>query len=125
MRPVDQTEFGERGNCVQACVASLLELPLEAVPHFLLDENGELDEHRAWKRMDTWLAGRGLERKMFYLWPGWEKCMRAQGFHLIGGDGPRSRGHLVVGCSGTMIHDPHPSRAGLVKPEEFWFLVKA
>lgn len=35
MKPVRQTIFGhEEGNCAQACVASLLELPLGAVPNF-------------------------------------------------------------------------------------------
>ena len=39
MKPVNQTIFtnlqtGEIGNCFEACLASLLELPLEAVPRF-------------------------------------------------------------------------------------------
>ena len=40
MKPVDQTLFGEgRGNCLPACIASVLELPLEAVPHFVLEDD--------------------------------------------------------------------------------------
>ena len=38
MKPTDQTQFvgeGVGGNCVQASVASILELPLDEVPHFL------------------------------------------------------------------------------------------
>ena len=34
MKPVKQTRTGSNGNCFQACVASVLELPLEAVPDF-------------------------------------------------------------------------------------------
>ena len=35
MKPVDQALFGkDYGDCQRACVASLLEFPIEAVPHF-------------------------------------------------------------------------------------------
>lgn len=39
MTPVDQTilhdpQTGAIGNCMQAAIASLLDLPLDAVPHF-------------------------------------------------------------------------------------------
>lgn len=35
MRPVDQTRIGaENGDCFSACVASVLELPIELVPKF-------------------------------------------------------------------------------------------
>lgn len=36
MKSVDQTIFcGQRGDCLRATIASLLELPLEEVPHFV------------------------------------------------------------------------------------------
>lgn len=36
MKPVDQTTFGfPGGNCFSACIASLLEMPLDDVPYFM------------------------------------------------------------------------------------------
>lgn len=36
MKPVDQTIVSKgKGDCMRACIASLLELPIEAVPNFL------------------------------------------------------------------------------------------
>lgn len=33
MKPVDQTTFGApHGNCLMACVASILEVPLDSLP---------------------------------------------------------------------------------------------
>lgn len=34
MKPVPQSKVGADGDCLPACVASILELPLDAVPHF-------------------------------------------------------------------------------------------
>jgi hypothetical protein len=40
MKSVDQTTFGPNGNCFSACVASLLELPIDAVPFFMSAGDG-------------------------------------------------------------------------------------
>lgn len=57
MIPVDQTTYGHTdGNCFSACVASILEIPIEEVPN-TLGVNAELMR---------WLAGRGLSATMFY-----------------------------------------------------------
>ena len=47
MKPVYQTIFGkENGNCLQAVVASVLELPLDEVPHFISFGDEWLDSYR-------------------------------------------------------------------------------
>jgi hypothetical protein len=74
MLPVDQTTFGHPGgNCFSACVASLLELPIEEVPYFM----GEPDEpNERWaERLDAFLETYGLYALHFdcdesrTLWP--------------------------------------------------------
>lgn len=58
MTPVDQTEFGPfRGNCLSACVASLLDLPISEVPTFTdRHAEGGVD----WVNgLATWLDARG------------------------------------------------------------------
>lgn len=38
MIPVIQSRIGTNGNCMAACLASILEMPLASVPDFSLDE---------------------------------------------------------------------------------------
>jgi hypothetical protein len=119
MKPVDQTQFrgdAEHGNCVPACVASILELPLEAVPHF-----AALHGPYFMKQMRAWIEANGFE--LCYLngagtWPA--------GAHSIAtGKSPRGDFlHSVVWKGRKMAHDPHPSRAGLIgEPHEFLLIV--
>lgn len=51
-------------------------------------------------------------------------------YHEISGPSPRGNGvyHAVVGRNGEVVHDPHPSRAGLAGDPATWeycYLVKA
>ena len=53
MLPVMQSRTGANGNCMEASLASLLELPLDAVP--------DLGTNAQWlPRLADFLAGRGL-----------------------------------------------------------------
>jgi hypothetical protein len=112
MKPIDQTTFGKGdGNCMAACVASVLEIPLEEIP----DIRGD----RQYAVLAVWLASRGLG--MLSL--GFDKplptdCKGAwpwgTGFTIMGGKSPRGDfEHAVIGHHGRMVHDPHPSRAGI------------
>lgn len=59
MTPVTQTLVGiERGNCLQACVASLLDLPIEQVPNFCeARQSGEwFEPFMGWLRERGWTA---------------------------------------------------------------------
>jgi hypothetical protein len=59
MKPAYQTRDGIGGNCLQVALASLLELPLEAVPDFMSGPDGL----RMWPfTLGAWLQGRSLER---------------------------------------------------------------
>jgi hypothetical protein len=114
MRPIDQTVFGApMGNCLPACVASLLHLELVQVPHFGAD--GWLDALRAW------LAPRGFWPAYCELTPdGW----RPEGLYILAGKSPRgSYLHAVVAEGSRIVHDPHPSRAGLLSYADATILV--
>ena len=65
MTPVKQTILTDKtvdppvvGNCFQACVASLLDLPLDDVPHFCDCNSWPMNFHR-------WLEDRGLTSVQF------------------------------------------------------------
>jgi len=118
--PLDQTIFGvvtpedgkRPGNCWQACVASLLDLPLDQVPHFI-----EVSP-RTWERHTRRFVFEhtGLDLGCFLP----EFPLTEPGQYVIG-SGPSPRGdflHAVIldGATGALAHDPHPSRAGLAGP---------
>lgn len=119
MRPVDQTTFGHPGgNCFSACIASLLELPIEEVPYFM----DESDGRAPWdEQLDAWLETRGFYALHFniqdparMLWP--------KGYYIQVGKSPRGD-HAVVARRSDMVHDPNPARDGLVSLEGFVLLV--
>lgn len=119
VKPQTQTIFGsENGNCFAACVASILNLPVEEVPNFCALEN--------WvERTNDWLAPRGF----FFLSvsiPEEEAVLlhlKRAGYHLIMGEAARGCLHSVVGFAGRTIHDPHPSGGGLQRAIEYGFLI--
>lgn len=107
-----QTDSVVLGNCLQAAVASIYELPIDAVPHFVQFEK--------WgKALDLYVAGRGF---------GLTKLSAPEvpmGVPVLAfGTSPRGEwGHSVVWLDGAIAHDPHPSRAGLAgEPYEFWHI---
>jgi hypothetical protein len=113
---VDQTILAtdphRQGNCLSACVATYLDLPLEDVPHWA---EYQRDEGTAW--WHHWLgfmAGRGL-------WPTeLDDPADAEPGELVFVCGPSERGvlHQVLYRDGRLFHDPHPSKAGLLAVTE-------
>lgn len=132
----DQTYFvgdgtGIPGNCMQAALASLLDLPLEEVPHF-----AALPEHGWWDAFLGWLSDHNLRITMFaerfdqidtyrdgmLVSAPYEKAP-SEPLLIAVGMSPRGVQHSVVWQNNGMVHDPHPSRAGFVdSPVEFWLL---
>ena len=124
MKPVNQTLFGDGsegtdyGNCFIACLATILEYPLRKIPHFCEDK-------KHWfQHCNIWLSEFGLsffecrftapaEVEISYFSNHW-------GYHLIGGESPRGIQHWVVGKEGKIVHDPHPSKTGLIGEPTDW-----
>lgn len=114
MTPVDQLilhlpDKGLYGDCQRASIASLLDLPIDKVPHFLFDNTADNNEFNA--RINQFLAPRGLGHLEVCAF---EFAQRhPQTYHLIYGPTDRDTWHAVVGCNGQIVHDPHPSKSGL------------
>lgn len=126
MKPVDQTIVSSldetvHGNCLAACLASLLEVPLETVPELQkMDRewfgpfNDFLEAH-GYQFLGTFHFHRdGRIRtwsELLALSPG------VDGFFICGGTSHRAhvtRGHAVIYKDGVMVHDPHESRMGVL-----------
>jgi hypothetical protein len=109
------------GDCFRACVASIFDLKADDVPHFLrIDKKAGF--HWTYT-LDQWLAPQGL---WYCDFPAedktWSVFVPSDGIYAIAsGVSPRysNRRHSVVvrlhRYEGVkMVHDPHPSRAGIV-----------
>lgn len=116
MIPTLQSRTGPRGNCMSACIASLLELPIEAVPDFLM-EPGDTSIFDWSARLDQFLEPHGLYALHFStrdpraVFPG---CL-----HVITGISPRGRPHACVGQGRRVVWDPHPDQSGLESIDGF------
>ena len=126
MIPIDQTVLrlptdpsGPPGNCFAACIASILEIPIDQIPQPNSDdvENWGRDGGY-WERLAKWLRSIGWHLlDCAQPWP-WSTAMEAdyEGCYWIAsGPGPRGSKHSVVCCGWQIAHDPHPSRAGLME----------
>lgn len=100
---------GIKGDCFRACLATILGLPIKAVPHFATLDYAP-DVFVAMNCAIAWLNSRGYE-----MWMGLDDGENPLPLCIINGTSPRGIRHSVVGDteSGEMLHDPHPSRAGL------------
>lgn len=129
MTPTKQTILhdpanGQFGDCFRACIASLLDLPITAVPHVC---DAKPDGDTTWYvEISEWLA---IEHGLIYFefgnGDGWAESFAAAGgecFHVISGRSPRGHLHAIVGRNGEPFFDPHPSNAGLTTIETFGIL---
>lgn len=103
---------GRQGNCWQTAIASVLELPLDDVPHFIqIDEDGG---RNWWMNTWEWLNERGYTIEVIPTHPDSDEL------YFVTGPSPRGNfHHVVVYCRGKMVHDPHPDRTGVVEEEYF------
>lgn len=98
------------GDCFLACVASVLEIPLEEVPYEItlaMDEEGVRWFHELEEFLETY------DMRAEFL----PQSRAPDDQYLIaGGQSPRFSDlrHAVVWKGGEVVHDPHPSRDGIV-----------
>lgn len=126
MKPVTQQfqhdlSVGQYGDCQRAVIASLLELPIEEVPHFLQDAKG--DPVTYWEAIQRFCRSHGFAYLVVDK-PGHAQVYGDDGdvYHEISGPSPRHADtfHAVIGKNGQVHFDPHPSRAGLAGDPSTW-----
>lgn len=107
----DDAQNPNKGNCTEAAVASLLGIPMP--------------------------TKFGPDGDSLTFWTDFEKCFAAHGFWVLreGGNfqpdglylasGPSARGcsHMVVMNGGKLVHDPHPSNAGITEVTNVWLAI--
>jgi hypothetical protein len=108
---------GKEGNCTQAVVASILGLDLDEVPDFNLLHKDDPHAGPYWQHLEEWFAERGW---CFLIGPGDRSY---ETYYLAAGPSPRGVSHFVVMRDGAVVHDPHPSRAGIERISHTWVLM--
>ena len=122
MKPVNQTIFDDvLGDCFRACVASIFEFPIEEMPNFW-EQTQDVSEF--WALNDRWITGKTGCRCVSF-------CFEEKDLHFVDNilciacaKSPRGdMDHAVVWKNGV-IHDPHPSNAGLAEdPDTFTLFI--
>jgi len=96
-------------DCFSACLSWLLKLPQDEVPDFT--DREDPNSGKFYHNVGNFLRPRGL-RMMMIEWrdmPAW-----IGGAVIARGTSPREKAHSVLWDDDGMMHDPHPSRAGLI-----------
>lgn len=123
-------ENGEIGDCWRCCIAAVVGVPAEDVPHFVAQRSGSCDaDTQAWLNERGFLMlhvegdGRGGQGGSFPRWGGRPFPEPAV---IACGPTQRSRGlgkhHAVVLVEGKIVYDPHPTDAGLTAIVERYFI---
>ena len=116
---VRQTDFTpSRGNALQACVASLLNMPLDQVPNFVTLPDYEQGIREFLK--DTPFSSSKRPISELYMNDDNMLC-------ILRGKSPRGDfGHVViarvVNADFEMVHDPHPDDTFLENYVNGWFM---
>ena len=127
MSGVDQTilvgDPKRKGNCVAACVATFLDVPLSEVPHFVefgiaWGDSDDVHDVSAgnnwWAMLLGFMAARGY-------WPVELESVTSGEVGetlFVAGKSPRGVTHQVLYREGRLWHDPHPSRDGVTGIDE-------
>lgn len=113
-------EKDQRGNCLSAVVASLLDLPLAAVPNFV--EIDVLGGPNWWWLMREYLRLMGKEQVVFH-----PRNPPAGIYYTLSGLSKRATDyaqihHIVIFKDGKLVHDPVPGGDGNYTYMHGWFL---
>lgn len=106
-----QTKFGPHGNCLMACIASILEVPMD--PDFEMGDNW-------WQR--CWDFSESLGQRIACI-SATAEGIAPSGYTIATGDGPRGYLHCVVVQDGRIVHDPHPAGGGIANVRDFIYFV--
>lgn len=116
------------GNCLAACIASLLELPITEVPNVevLFDADNPTFYYST---LQIWLKSKGYQIKednrfKIFHWGGAIEPETTDKYYLVTGVSPRGVKHVCIYKNGKLVHDPHPSQEGLMMLEYFESVTK-
>lgn len=111
-------ENGQYGDCYRTCIASILEIEPEKVPHFYqTGEPGSLEKVRDWLyKYDCYLIDVAFRNNNIIELLRMLNSSYRNIYCIISGQSDRGYDHACVLYNGEIIHDPHPSKKGINRP---------
>lgn len=109
------------GQCLNACLASLVGVPFEEAPRVHRHEESTAAVRPYLQRVRRFLAGHGYAIIGFKDKPE----VYAGAPYIACGDSPRAGEgmHAVIKVGKRVVHDPHPSGAGIIGHWFSWVIV--
>jgi len=115
-------EEGLIGDCWRTCIANLLGLKPQQVPHFVGNHFSDPDPQAYHKAAVSWMEARGL-RMVAIAYPADSAAVVARDIegvqYILTGNSPNFAGiaHAVIGYGAFQcLHDPSPENKGLLGP---------
>jgi len=123
-------EKGTHGDCVRACVASILELPAEDVPHFFHDGDAEAGH----ARLSEWLSGKEGGLAPFYVAYNGNSLLidilvgqdqnNPNAHYMLFGKTAEGEPHCVVCKGGEIVYNPAWIQSKIVAPiDDYWLIL--
>jgi hypothetical protein len=111
MVPVEQTILAPpKGDCFRACIASILELPIEEVPN-------PAPEDHWWKAWHGWLLPLGLQLVEWSPAKDEPTCCPLLGYWIATVSSPGACNHCLVMRDDEIVWDPAPTQK---RSEDNW-----
>lgn len=132
------------GNCWAAAIASILELPITEVPNFevwfllpcshlwddltqafLISKGYTIEYDNRFrcfhKTKEEWETGIDeFDRKFIDIGDYDQlKIKLTDQYYFVSGTSPRGVSHVTIWKNGIMVHDPHPTREGILELKQF------
>lgn len=110
---------GRWGDCMRTCLAMMLGMDRDAVPH----HNRELNAGEQDQLFRDWLGARGMGLMAFGYAASVDYVAEAMRVwnpgspYILSGKSPRGTQHVVVVTPDGRMLDPHPDDSGLVGPD--------
>jgi hypothetical protein len=142
MIPVIQTKVVVRnskgdivvsGNCYAAAIASMLDLPITEVPNCEVffpwsEENRFWDQWmNAWLELKGWKIESAPEYGVYHddehYADGTAELLKDD-FYFVSGPSVRGVNHICIFKAGRLVHDPHPTKEGILECKWFEKLTK-
>lgn len=113
----DRHDDEQKGQCLRASIASILEINISDIPAF------EMMSRDTWgKAMRDWFSSQGYN---VYRHKDMDPCLK-QPYLAIGQPvvGLKEMRHCVVYQDGKLLHDPHPRGNGIIDANLFFTIEK-
>jgi hypothetical protein len=116
MKKIMQTKFGKDGNCLAACIASLLDIDINSIPELpYTDEWADVLNEWLTKEHNLLLITINSSELPKYL---------SKSIIIACGYSERNLLHAVLFQNGKFFHDPHPDGTGIKEVKQYDILVR-